>query len=387
MRARAGKNAPMPFSVRLALFALLLVLPWVARADFLEGFRDKEDNRIDLSDWLLDRKGVLPVPVFITEPAVGYGGGLVALFFRESMAEKQKQAKESGQMTPPDIYALGGAATENGTKAAFAGGMVTSDNGRWRWRGGIAKVDANLEFFGIGGKLGPLSYNLQGIASVQHGMMRIGQSDTWLVARWNYLDLNNRFGSEASTSVFGPIVRANTQSGLGVSIETDTRDTIFTPSRGWTGSLDLTFYRPTWGSDSTFESYRGHVFSYWELSKSLVLAGRADGRLANGDVPFYMLPFIDMRGVPAMRLQDTRTAVLETELRWNIDNRWALVGFIGAGRAWGTRTSFSEGAGTVSKGVGFRYLLARRLGMYAGVDWAWSTQDHAWYLTVGSAWR
>ncbi|NML42228.1 BamA/TamA family outer membrane protein [Ramlibacter sp. G-1-2-2] len=377
----------MQFSVRLALCTLLLVLPWGARADFLEGFRDKEDGRIDLSDWLLDRKGVLPVPIFITEPAVGYGGGLVALFFRQSMAEKAQQAKESGKMTPPDIYAIGGAATENGTKAAFAGGMVTSDDGRWRWRGGIAKIDANLDFYGIGGNRGPLRYNLQGIASVQHGMMRIGQSDTWFVARWNYLDLDNRFGSEQSTAIFGPIVRSNTASGLGVSIETDTRDTIFTPSRGWTGSLDLTFYNPSWGSDTTFQSYRAHVFAYWPVAKSLVLAGRADARAANGSVPFFMLPYIDLRGVPLGRLQDERTGVLETELRWNLDARWALIGFLGAGRAWGTNTSFSEGAGTVSKGVGFRYMLARRMGLYAGVDWAWSTQDHAWYLTVGSAWR
>jgi hypothetical protein len=34
-----------------------------------------------------------------------------------------------------------------------------------------------------------------------------------------------------------------------------------------------------------------------------------------------------------------------------------------------------------------RYLLARRLGMYVGVDAARSTQDHGWYIQVGSAWR
>lgn len=373
--------------LRRALCAFLLALPWAASADMLEKFRDPQDGRIDLSDWLLDRKGVLPVPVFITEPAVGYGGGLVALFFRESAREKAEQAKETGRMTPPDIYALGGMGTENGTKAGFAGGMVTSDSGRWRWRGGIAKIDANLDFYGIGGDRGPLRYNLQGIASVQHGMMRLGESDTWFVARWNFLDLDNRFGSESGSAIFGPIVRSSTASGLGVSLETDTRDTIFTPSKGWTGSLDLTFYNPSWGSDTTFQSYRAHVFAYWPVAKSLVLAGRADARAANGAVPFFMLPYIDLRGVPAARLQDERTGVLETELRWNVDARWAVVGFLGAGRAWGTRTSFSEGASTVSKGVGFRYMLARRMGLYAGVDWAWSTLDHAWYLTVGSAWR
>ena len=100
-----------------------------------------------------------------------------------------------------------------------------------------------------------------------------------------------------------------------------------------------------------------------------------------------MLPFVDLRGVPAMRLQDTRTAVLETELRWNLDHRWALIGFLGGGKAWGSRDDFSDGASTVSKGAGFRYLIASKLGIYVGMDMAWSTQDKAWYIQVGNAWR
>jgi hypothetical protein len=32
-------------------------------------------------------------------------------------------------------------------------------------------------------------------------------------------------------------------------------------------------------------------------------------------------------------------------------------------------------------------LIARRLGIYAGMDFAWSTQDHAVYIQVGNAWR
>ena len=34
-------------------------------------FRDPEDRRVDVSEWLLERKGVLPVPIIITEPASG----------------------------------------------------------------------------------------------------------------------------------------------------------------------------------------------------------------------------------------------------------------------------------------------------------------------------
>jgi hypothetical protein len=366
--------------------ALALTTPTCA-AGLLDGFLDPDDGQLDLSDWLLDRKGFMPVPIIITEPAVGYGGGVMALFFRESIRDAATRGQETGRLAPPDIYALGGAFTENGTWAGLGGGMVTFANDHYRWRGGVARMSVNLDFFGPGGRVGPVGYNLDGWGSVQHGMMRLGESDLWLVARWNYTDLKNRFDIESQAVQIGPIVRSARTSGLGVSLEVDTRDNIFTPSRGWTGSIDATFADPAWGSDTRFQSYRAHAFGYWPLGKSFVLGGRIDGRGVEGDVPFYILPFVDLRGVPVMRLQDRRTAVIETEARWNVTPRWALIGFVGVGRAWGTTTSFSDGTGTVAKGIGFRYLIARRLGMYVGMDWAWSTQDHAVYLQVGNAWR
>ena len=44
-------------------------------------FRDPEDGAVDLSGWLASRTGVLPIPVPITEPAVGYGGALGLVHF------------------------------------------------------------------------------------------------------------------------------------------------------------------------------------------------------------------------------------------------------------------------------------------------------------------
>lgn len=376
----------MPLRALVLACALLALAP-AARANWMDSFRDKEDGRLDLSDWLLDHKGVLPVPLVITEPALGMGGGVMALFFRESMRERADKAKATGRMAPPDIYGLGAMGTENGTRAAAAGGMVSSEDGRFRWRGALVRTDVNLDFFGIGGRADGLGYNLDGWVSVQHGMVRLGESDLWLVGRWNYFDLKSRFDIGDPASLVGSIDRASRASGLGVSLEFDTRDNIFTPSRGTKSSVDLTFYDPAIGSDRAFQTYRAYLFHYWPVADSLVLAGRADARSSGGTVPFYLLPYIDMRGVPIGRLQDQHTAVLETELRWNLDARWALVGFLGGGRVWGTTTDFSEGTETVSKGVGFRYLLARRLGLYAGIDWAWSTQDHGWYIQIGSAWR
>lgn len=372
-----------------AACAFLAALATPASAAGLDAFKDPVDGQFDLSGWLLERKGVLPVPIVITEPALGFGGGVAGLFFRKSGRERTDASGASRGPVPPDIYALGAMATENGTQGAFAGGMVSFDQDRYRWRGGVARTSVNLDFFGAGGRLPPIGYNLDGWVSVQQAMMRLADSDAWLVGRWNFIDLANRFDLEADAGQrFAGIERASRASGLGVSIEVDTRDNFFTPSRGWQGTFDATFYDPSWGSDTNFQAYRAHAFGYWPIGRSVVLGGRADLKTADGKVPFYLLPYVELRGVPLMRLQDRHAAVVEAEVRWNLDARWSLVGFAGAGRAWGSTTAAgSDGTDTVSKGVGFRYLLVRRLGLYAGVDWASSTQDHAWYLQVGAAWR
>ena len=110
-------------------------------------------------------------------------------------------------------------------------------------------------------------------------------------------------------------------------------------------------------------------------------------RAARGDVPFYQVPFIDMRGVPVGRYQDENTALAEVEGRWYFTPRWIGVAFMGAGRAWGTHESFSETNSVVSKGVGFRYLVARRLGLAVGIDVAKGPEKTAYYLQFGNAWR
>ena len=67
-----------------------------------ERFIDPADGQFDLSDHLLKHRGLLPVPIIITEPALGYGGGLAALWFKESLEEAgARSLEESGQRGPP----------------------------------------------------------------------------------------------------------------------------------------------------------------------------------------------------------------------------------------------------------------------------------------------
>ena len=331
------------------------------------------------------------MPVVITEPAVGYGAGAALVFFRESLRERASHVKPGEQLTPPDIYVAAFAATENGTKVMGGGGLVTFDEDRYRWRGFVGLPDVNLDFYGVGGNTGTgerkIGYNVDGLISTQQVMRRLGQSNNWIVARWIYLDLDATFDPSRPQPVVSAPSRNVTSSGLGGSLEHDSRDNFFSAGAGWKGSVEAMFYSPDWGSDAKYETYRALAFGYQPLG-SFVLGAKADVRSANGDVPFYQLPFIELRGVPVARYQDRSTFATELELRWNATPRWSYLGFVGSGRAWGSGDKSFGDAGTVtSGGAGFRYLVARRLGILAGLDIAKSAENTAIYIQAGSAWR
>ncbi len=352
-------------------------------------FRDAEDGRFDMSGWLLDHRGFLPVPVIITDPAVGNGGGVALAFFHRPHTPVTTDADGAPKMATPDIYGGGAMRTANGSEAAGIGASLHFDEDRWRYRGGVAKASINLDFYTPGNVLPPskIAYNMDGVMSFQQGFRQLGKRDLYVGLAWIYMDLDLGFDVASDRDRFQPHELSRRSSGLGLSLEYDSRDNPFTPSRGWLGMIEGNAYLPGIGSDQSFQSYRGHAYGYWPLGTRLVLGGRVDARRANGDIPFYRLPYIDLRGIGSARYQDTRAAVLETELRCNLTPRWALIGFVGAGRTWGRHNSFGDGDDQVSKGAGVRYLIARQLGMHVGVDYAWGPEDDTFYIQVGSAWR
>ena len=75
----------------------------------------------------------------------------------------------------------------------------------------------------------------------------------------------------------------------------------------------------------------------------------------------------------------------ELEARYDFNPRWSILGFAGAGKAVSDRGN-GDSDMVVSKGLGFRYLIARRFGMRAGIDVAWGPEVTAFYIQMGSAW-
>ena len=87
-----------------------------------------------------------------------------------------------------------------------------------------------------------------------------------------------------------------------------------------------------------------------------------------------------------MRYQGEDVIIGEAEYLWGFTPRWSLVIFGGVGKT-SSINEFGESGQTVGAGgLGFRYRLARKQGLQAGMDIARGPEDTAVYITVGSAW-
>jgi hypothetical protein len=355
-------------------------------ADEPLSFTDPVDGKLDMSDFLLKHRGALPVPIVITEPAVGYGLGLGLLFFSGPMADITARPPGDDQpRVPPNVTALGGGYTRNGTWAAAFGHFHTWDGDRYRYLGGIAKVDAQLDYYGLSSQ--PRAYTLNGVALIQQLLVRIGESRWYAGPRYVYFDASSAFKSGAAPVEAGAFQSNQRISAASLVIDYDSRDNIFYPARGSFLELEAQAARTALGSTENYEVYAARGYTWLPVAQSLILGLRADSKFSSGDIPFYAQPYIDLRGVRKGRYQDRNALSAEVELRWEATPRWSWLAFTGLGKAWGQLESFSQAQNVQSVGAGFRYMIARKLGVSIGVDVAHSKDQNAIYIQVGSAWH
>lgn len=362
-------------------------------------FTDPMDGAFDAGAFILSKQGFLPVPILITEPAVGYGGGVGLMFLRypegQSPAGQAAAARAAGEAQPrvqlPNITGVVGGATENGTW--FAGGMHLQNfkDGVGRSTTMLLRAHAELTYYGAAGEGPAISYGDDAWLFRQKFERKLGQGNWFIGAQYNYLASDSVFDT-GGLPVPGltPNEFDSATAGLGLMLSYDSRDTPFTPDRGNHTGFTVSRYAGELGGDFNYTRIDATSATWWTLNPRLVLGWFIEGHFTPGDdrVPFYDQSMISLRGVPAARYQGRQTLSNELELRYALTRRWSLVGFGGAGQVTmdGVEKIF-EADLVPAGGVGFRYLLARQLGLHAGCDFAWSEDDFAFYLTIGNAWN
>ena len=159
------------------------------------------------------------------------------------------------------------------------------------------------------------------------------------------------------------------------------------PNSGQNIKLKGIFNKAVLGGSSSWQKLGYKARSFHELHSRVVMSLRFDGNLTWGDAPFYALPYVELRGIPALRCYQGESAGEgEIDLRVRVYKRWSLVGFVGAGWTTGGFSTNGDNGPFWAGGGGFRYLLARRRGLQVGMDVARGPEDTAFYVQVGSAW-
>lgn len=348
-------------------------------------FRHKSDDKFDASNFLNSTAGFLPVPIIITEPAVGYGGGAVLAFFH-----KKKKGDKRPLGLSPTITFGGGAYTQNGTWAGFLGHKGSYNKDNIRFLGFLGYVSPNLTFYGPG--LGDVTdkkyvFNMQGFVTLQEFQIRVRKEKPLFIGL-NYMYFDNTISFKTGINIpdLDVIEGQIRNAGMHGILEWDNRDNSLTPTKGIKTVFETGKFAKFFGGNNDYWSLNSRTYAYVPVIKGKLYSSyRLQIDSSTEDTPFYALPFISLRGIPILRYQGNNVVTAETEWRWQIKNRWSMVGFIGAGDTMKTYNDFGQNI-KVSGGGGFRYFLAKDYGLHAGVDIARGPEQWTWQFTIGSNW-
>lgn len=360
-------------------------------ADVSEQNQDAESNTASKGKWL-------PIPIFVTEPAIGYGLGVGLGYIHpekenietEDISSFQTLSSatsgRSGQKPPPTITGIAAGYTEKDTWAAAFAHATSWRKDTIRYAGGAAYADVNSEYYIINQAV---DFSLKGLGIYQDIKFRFGESRWFLGGKFLYTETESQFDfsiDEDTEIGLGDIFSRNI--GLAAEVTYDGRDNVFTPNKGQLLQIDIWRFDEGLGGDYNYWKAKFKLLSFFSLHERFVLGVRLETSVIDGSAPFYVYPYVGLRGVPALRYQGRRADMIEAEGRWNILPRWALVVFAGAGAVhYEGDSSFRLIKDDIyTGGLGVRYFLMPEMGLWLGVDVSKGPEDWYSYITVGQAW-
>jgi len=346
-------------------------------------FKSPDDGWFDVSAFLDEAYGFVPVLSPVTEPAIGFGGAGALMFIG-------KPRENSTGFDRPSITAVGGLGTENGTWAGFGADVRHWGDNRWQTVVAAVKASVNLDFNGTGEEPVPagrvVKYTLEPTGFMLQAKYRLGGSHAWVGANYALAQTDVSFEALEGTPGIPATPRESKIGGLTPSLTYDSRDTLFTTGRGSYLEASAGFYGSAFGGDDEYQKVSIVAMQFLPLHKSFTLGLRADLGFSYGDPPFYVRPYVGLRGAPVMRYQRDNLVQGEAEARWQFWKRLSLVGFAGYGEVWNDSDTQERKVDVTTGGGGIRYELARKYKLHMGADVAFGPDGPALYIQFGSAW-
>lgn len=351
--------------------------PLPHKARFRDRFFDAQDGYLDFST-ILANGGFIPVPIVITEPAVGGGGGVAAAFLSSSPDHPR-------QITRRVLAAF---KTGNGSSGVGYLQSGYAMDGRLSYRLAVGRGKVTLDSYPGFAPDGIEYTSRYDYALVGSALWRMSDDRVSFGPLFDFRKLRSTVDIQGLPDAFAGEFGQDMQTGaLGLGLHFDSRDNPLTPTKGVNALAEAKYNRDAFGSDRDYEEYAGSAYVFGEASERLRYGVKFEADAVRGDFPIYYAPAVNLRGTPAARYQGMNTYASEAEVTWRRNERWAFLAFAGVGFAdAGSSRIYKDSGALYTGGVGFRYRIARQFGLDAGVDVAYGSDGVVFYLQFGHAW-
>jgi hypothetical protein len=363
-----------------------------------ENSEENSDNEEKEAEKTKDGYRLLPIPIIISEPAIGKGLGVALALFhpvKEGKSDDTRLASlesmsnySTPRKAPPVVTGVAGAYSSS---ESWFGGIGHSNNWRndsIRYTGALAAAKVNSQIYVANF---PVDFSMKARIVYQDMKFRIKESDFMIGAALSYLKADNTFGAgladpNPDTLDDGRFALDFHNVGLAGKIAYETRDNTMNPRSGQFVELSLWRYDDAIGGDYEYWSAKLKALSFHSLTEKLTLGLRLDVSGVDGRVPFFAIPFVSLRGVPALRYQNKTAGAAEVEIRYLIRPKWEVSAFGGVGFTSDAYAIFENPDSIYNFGVGGRYNIFEAHNVWVGLDVARGPEDWNWYIQVGHPW-
>jgi len=330
------------------------------------------------------KDNIVPIPFPITDENLGYGGILAVAYMNDNK-------KSNRPNTPQTITGIAGGATSTGSWLASIFHSQAMNNDKMRYDGMVGYADMFLDYY-LFEKIDRLRFPIETNITfwgTQHQMLfRFGQSNFFIGPQYRYMNVKGKINLELDDPDYEDLAVylkfKETVSAIALLGNYDSRDQVISPVKGYYTGFFIR-RNATW-LGATKDYYWAEVFAYayYKPGNKLYTILKFDFQYAGDNTPFYAKPYVSLRGVPAMRYQGNEVSTFENQWRVDLFKNVSLVAFAGVGKSYNSLQEFSESKWIHNYGTGIRYTLKNINNLRVGVDVAWSNENFAWGISLGT---
>jgi len=356
-------------SLGSALVLLIAVPPGQADGGPATGssaLTEKKKSDKEESPWLL-------VPTLSSNPKLGTTVGAMAGYMhyfdpdsRVSIFGLNAQYTSTNSVIGALFAKMSFAADHQRLNVFTAGGNIKNDYDDFLGTGMPLKSEDHLRAFAVRYLYRVWDNWFVGMQAVDTNYQILGQSE-----------LDNEILQTLGLTGF-------TGGGIGVVVNLDSRDSEFSPHKGWLVNVNNIAYREWIAGENNYDAYRADVRYYWGHGDGNVLALRLNNQWTV-DAPKSAYAPITLRGYKFGEYLGEYMSSIEAEERLHIAPRWTATVFVGVGCLYGGNLNCTASENLYpDAGAGVQYVIKQKEGMIVNLEYAKGKGDNEGvYLKFG----